>query len=93
MEAHMIEVQSPQSTSSTALRGTVVISTLPSRILTSGMVAVTLFGVSMAAMMSTMPTAPQIAYAMATGMVRKAIGQDKHSSHTAQPVEYLISRL
>lgn len=44
-------------------------------------------------MMSTMPTAPQIAYAMATGMVRKAIGQDKHSSHTAQSVEYLITGL
>ena len=56
MEAHITEVQSPQSTSNRALIGTVVISTEPSRIFTKGMVTVTLFGVRMAAMMSIMPT-------------------------------------
>ena len=55
MEAHITEVQSPQSTSSRALTGTTTVENDPSRIENSGMETVTDFGVSIAAMIRIMP--------------------------------------
>ena len=49
MEAHITEVNRPQSTSNRAVRGTVVEVIVPSRMEISGMLTVTLFGVKMAA--------------------------------------------
>ena len=49
IEAHMTDVNKPQSTSSRAVSGTVVEVMVPSRMEINGMLTVTLFGVKMAA--------------------------------------------
>ena len=54
MEAHITDVNRPQSTSSKAVRGTVVEVMVPSRIEMSGMLTVTDFGVKIAARMRIM---------------------------------------
>ena len=99
MDAHITEVHRQTSTSNNALSGTVFISTEPSRIFTSGMVVVTLFGVRMAAMMSTIPKEVQNSIIwredtlppMALATIRPTSISSQYMAATAPPMVAALS--